>query len=129
VGAVQARLRIEFPVSQNHKLLRMQVFIASPGDPVPVPEDPPWSQPPSITVAHAEIREVLITRTPKPGFCLVGAWVSNEVTSPFGDLTGELAAFGAGFANVGSTRFTMLGGLGSGSHASFAPVAYGWIRL
>jgi hypothetical protein len=123
-GHLEFRQQVVYPVRRG--ALEVRVFISTPGAPpvgdlAPAPES-------IVSVFRIRPRRISVANDPEPAFVVLGTVAANPIVSPFGDLTGRLAAISAGFISYGDTALTMLGGFVAGSHSTWSPVATGVVR-
>jgi hypothetical protein len=143
--SLEARLRVSFPSGTAKNLLAFQIFLVPTGVAgVPWPVVPPLvpaneNDPVTISYSEARIDDIQFATSPVvgteaklPTFTISGEILSNEVPSPFGNLTGAACIVTAGFdiRNAsGETDFIMLGVAVPGNHTSIAPECQGTLLM
>lgn len=144
--ALEARLRITFPIRRSANALAIQVYFVPQGLPVlPLPEAPPLvpddpTDPVTISYFEVDVVDLQLGDSPVAGsaqrlrsFTLTGRVTANPVPSPFGDLTGAPCVVSASFhlasPRTGETDFVFLTSMVAGNHVTVAPTGKGLLRL
>jgi hypothetical protein len=134
-------------VADTKNVASVQVFLVPEGLPVlPLPEAPPLvpespTDPFTISYFENEIEHIIFGDSPVtgtsdrlPSLMLCGRTISNEVLSPFGNLTGAPCVLHTAYDIVdeetGETNFVFFGGAAAGNHTTVAPSAKGilWLK-
>lgn len=128
-GTLQARQRTTYNPDRN--ILTVWIFTSGPNDPLPTPPGnlPQAVAPRTISLFEIAPEAILQSSSPTPNILFAGRVVSNNVTSPFGDLTGATAAVSLGYDPENAGTFTLLGGTVAGSHVTFSPAGRGTLRI
>ena len=134
LGALQIRQRLTFPSGEDDDTLSIQVFIVPSAAPLPLPTPPPVPpsacDPITVSLFEVEILRVVLSDDLTPNLSLLGRVISAPVPSPFGEIVGRVAAFGAGYDQAGEvTNFVMLGGFVAGSHSTWSLTGKGALAI
>ncbi len=127
-GQLEFRQRNTFPWN-NRDVLEIQVIVVPPNLPLPLPEAPPATNPPTISLIYAQISDLIVNDSPTPHLAMFGEVIANPVVSPFGDLTGYALGFATGFKMGTPVEFIMLGGFVPANHTTWSPAATGTLEV
>ena len=126
-GTLQARERVAYNPARN--ILTVWGFLATPSAPLPSTVLPSPLPPTTISMYEIAPEAILQSASPKPHLLFAGRVVTNSVVSPFGNLTGSLAAVTVGYDPATPSAFTAFGVTVGGSHSLLAPTGIGSLRL
>jgi hypothetical protein len=127
-GQLEFRQRVTFPWN-DQDVLEIQVIVVPPNSPLPLPEAPATTNPPTISLFYAEIMDVIVHDSPTPHLAMLGEVIGNPVKSPFGDMTGYAMGVATGFKPGAPVEFTMLGGFAAAHHTTWSPTAIGTLEI
>lgn len=125
-GALEIRVRYKFPLEQRD-LLGIQVFLAPPGAPYPLPDPPPASDQSSVAYFEVDVYDVLTVDRPNATVAMVGQVVRTP-GSPFGDLTGVLSYASFQYIPGPPLRFRAVFGGSAGVITTNAPAGAGTLE-
>ncbi len=125
-GALEIRVRYKFPIEQRD-VLGIQVFLAPPAAPYPLPDTPPASDPSSVAYFEVNVHDVLTVDRPNATVAMAGQVVRTP-GSPFGDLTGVLTYVSFQYIPGPPLRFRAVFGGSAGVITTNAPAGVGTLE-
>lgn len=125
-GALEIRVRYKFPLEQRD-VLGIQVFLAPPNAPYPLPDPPAPSDQSSVAYFEVEVYDVLTVDRPNATVAMVGQVVLTP-GSPFGDLTGVLSYASFQYIPGPPLRFRAVFGGSAGVITTNAPGGAGTLE-